>query len=177
MAMKKLFCMTLMILFSFLLGACAKATQQAAGPMINPGDRIGDFMITTGLEGKVFYSNSSNCPDQGDQKIFSCRVIVGHMFNITSGLYDEAFLSSIPAAKLNEAWSAYRYELFIEGQPVNLQAFGSIDINTPDYGVMRYWNIVIVTDKPGKITVHDAGTVAGQPFDHTTTYIYLPRFR
>jgi hypothetical protein len=175
--MKKLVCLALVVLFSVSLGACAKATLQSAEAMINPGDRIGDFMITTGIEGRVTYPTTGNCIDQGDQRTFSCRAIVGHMFNITSGLYDESIFSSTPTAKLNEDWLAYKYEAFIEGQSVNLKAFGYVDLNDPDHGLIRYWNIVIVSDKPGKITVQTAGTVAGDSFDNTTTYIYLPRYR
>jgi hypothetical protein len=34
-------------------------------------------------------------------------------------------------------------------------------------GTVRVWNVVIFTDKPGKITAHSTGVVGGDPFDYT----------
>ncbi len=47
--MKKPVYLTLIVLFVFILGACATATPQSSDEMINPGDKIGDFLITTGV--------------------------------------------------------------------------------------------------------------------------------
>ena len=44
--------------------------------------------------------------------------------------------------------------MFIEGRPVDLQAFGTTDFDNPMVGTVRVWNVVIVTDTPGKITAH-----------------------
>ena len=53
--MKKFIYLTLIALFSIIVGGCGKATQQPieatpnlSDQMINPGDKIGDFLITTG---------------------------------------------------------------------------------------------------------------------------------
>ena len=64
--MKKFIYLTLFALFSILGSGCGRATQRPieATPnlseqMINPGDKIGDFLITTG-EGKdiIFVTKS-----------------------------------------------------------------------------------------------------------------------
>jgi hypothetical protein len=38
--------------------------------------------------------------------------------------------------------------------------------------MMRYWNVVIAADKPGKITVHSKGSVGNKPFEDTSTYVF-----
>jgi hypothetical protein len=54
--MKKIVYLTFIVLFTTILGACVKATPQSIHKMINPGDKIGDFLITTGKESDVTYS-------------------------------------------------------------------------------------------------------------------------
>jgi hypothetical protein len=61
----------------------------------------------------------------------------------------------------------------INDRPVNLKAFGSIDRQHPTVGMMRFWNVVIGADKPGEITVHSKGVVGGDPFEDTTTYVFV----
>jgi hypothetical protein len=75
--MKKLTCLTLIVLFAVILGACNKATPQSSKEMINPGDRIGDFLITTGKEGEVTYTWELDCPQQGEGENYTCKVAVG----------------------------------------------------------------------------------------------------
>src|SRR5512136_765212 len=55
MTMKKPVHLTLIVLFVFILGACATATPQSNDEMINPGDKIGDFLITTGNSEDIIY--------------------------------------------------------------------------------------------------------------------------
>jgi hypothetical protein len=165
--MKKLTCLTLVVLFATVLGACAKATSQPSKEMINPGDRIGDFLITTGKEGEVTYTWELDCPQQGEGENYTCKVAVGTRVNISVGIYDDQY-----SGKLDENWSGHTYELILEGRPVNLQAFGSIDVTHPVVGKMRHWNVVIVTDKPGKIVLRDSGVVGGDSFESTMTYVF-----
>jgi hypothetical protein len=42
-------------LASIILAACAQAGSTRAEDSLNPGDTIGDFLITTGREKKVTY--------------------------------------------------------------------------------------------------------------------------
>ena len=80
------------------------------------------------------------------------------------GIYDD-YPSS--GKTLDEYWSEHTYEMVIEGRPVNLQAFGSIDIYHPVVGTIRLWNVVIVSEKPGKISARSTGVVDDDPFDNT----------
>jgi hypothetical protein len=176
MTMKKIACLSLVVLLAVILGACAQAAPQTAEDMINPGDKIGDFLITTGGEGNVNYWDQ-DCvkqENQGEEDVYSCKAIVGTNINLTTGLYDGT-VSSVPATatpKLLEDWSAFNYALFIEGRPVNLPAFGYIDVHHPVQGVIRFWNVVIVTDRPGEINIRESGVADGDPLKAATTYTF-----
>ena len=173
--MKKIVYLTLSMLFVIILGACAKATSQPTDEMINPGDKIGDFLITTGEEENVTYGFDLSCVKQGEGENYSCKAPVGTEINIATGIYDDT-VSSVPTTatpKLNEKWSSWNYLLFIEDRPVNLQAFGYIETLNPMVGVIRYWNVVIIASKPGEITIRDSGVIDSKPFESTTTYTFI----
>jgi hypothetical protein len=160
---RRLAYLTIIVLFATTLGACAQATPQASDKMINPGDKIGDFLITTGGNEGITYVSMIHCPFDQSTGIESCELTVGTKVNVGVGFYDD--LSS--GKSLDEIWSEHTDEMVIEGRPVNLQAFGSIDITHPLVGKIRNWNVVIVTDKPGKIAARSTGVVGGDPFDYT----------
>jgi len=167
--MKKLVYLTLTVLFAIILGACAKATPQPGDAMINPGDKIGDFLITTGGNEGITYVSTIHCPFDQSAGIESCELTVGTKVNVGVGFYDDDLSSG---KNLDEYWSEHTYEMVIEGRPVNLQAFGLIDITHPVVGKIRNWNVVIVTDKPGKITARSTGVVGGDPFDYTAVLTF-----
>ena len=166
--MKKLVFLTLIVLFAVIVGACAGATQEPTIEAINPGDKIGDFLITTGDEEVVASSFDQKCSKQGDEEKYICENIVGKDINASLGIYDDQY-----TGKLDELWSNHTYEMTINDRPVNLQAFGSIDRKHPTVGMMRHWNVVIVANKPGEITVHSKGVAGGDPFEDTTTYVFI----
>jgi hypothetical protein len=59
------------VLFASLLASCASSssTPTTAIEMINPGDKIGDFLITTGEEGDITYSWDLDCVKQGEESV------------------------------------------------------------------------------------------------------------
>ena len=154
----------LVILFSVILSACAKTTPDQVEGMINPGDKIGDFLITTGESEDVIYVSKLHCPYDSNTRIESCEQPIGTKINVGLGIYGD---STSGGKTVDEYWSEQIHEMYIEGRPVNLPAFGSIDFNNPVVGMVRVWNVIIVTDKPGKITAHSTGVVGGEPFDYT----------
>jgi len=164
--MKKLVYLTSIVLFAMILGACAKATPQPVQEMINPGDKIGGFLITTWEEGDVTYIWDVDC-DESNEANYSCKSTVGTKVSISAGIYDDT-----RSGKLDDYWSNHTYELFIENRPVNLQAFGFRDINHPAVGKMRLWNVMIIAAKPGDISFHDSGVVNGDPFGWNHTLIF-----
>jgi hypothetical protein len=170
MTIKKPVYLTLIVLFVFILGACTTATPQPVETpsqriegMINPGDKIGDFLITTGDGEDVIFVTKLHCPFDSSTETESCEQPVGTKVNVSQGIFADPSIGKT----LDELWSEQTHEMVIEGRPVNLQAFGSVDFSQPVVGTVRVWNVVIVTDKPGKITAHSKGVVGGDPWNYT----------
>ena len=160
-----------LVLLVLLLASCAAAVPlpDGANKPIEPGDKIGNFLITKGAEGEdIVYPWDSDCAKQaGAEERYSCKSAVGAKVNLSAGIYDETL-----TGKLDSIWAEHTYEISIEGRPVNLKAFGPIDVPHPQVVKMRAWNVVILTDKPGEISVHSKGVVHGDPFEDTTTYTF-----
>jgi len=167
--MKKILYLITIMLFAFILGACAKATPQPADEMINPGDMIGDFLITTSNDEGVFYTTNVHCPFDQATMTETCEIPVGTKVNSALGVYGDNYSGE----NLEVYWLDQTYEMTIDGHQVNLQAFGFIDITNPYVGKMRLWNVVIVTDKPGKITIQHSGEMAGESNEGTNVLIYI----
>ena len=171
--MKKFACLTVMILFGIILGSCSTATPQPnpATPqpvdeMINPGDKIGDFLITTSGDEPVIYTTQVHCPFTQSTLTETCEFPIGTKVNVALGVYGDS------VEKLDAYWSDQTYEMTIDGRVVNLQAFGSIDIPDPFVHMLRLWNVVIVSDVPGKIAIHHSGKMAGETSEGTNILVY-----
>ena len=173
--MKRFFCLLFITLVTVIMGSCAKVAPQTAEPTsqpiegaINPGDKIGDFLITTGGGKDITYvwNLHSECVKQGGVENYSCKVNTDTKMNVSWGVY-----ASINT-DLDTMWSEHTYKMFINDRPVNLEAFGSIDVRHPTVGPMRHWNVVIVASKPGEITVHTEAVVDGEPSEDTKTLTF-----
>jgi hypothetical protein len=163
MNMKKIASLTLVTLFVIILGACAKTAPEISEGMINPGDKIGDFLITTGDGEDVIFVTKLHCPYDSSTETESCEQPVGTKVNVSQGIFADPSIGKT----LDELWSEQTHEMIIDGRPVNLQAFGSVDFYNPMVGTVRVWNVVIVTNKPGKLTAHSTGVVGGDPWNYT----------
>lgn len=135
--------------------------------MTDPGDRTGEFLITKGGNGNVTYTWDLGCVKQGAGEEYACEATVGTKVNVSVGIFDDTL-----RGKLEDVWSGHTYKLSIDGHPVNLEAFGFIDVVHPKAGPMRHWNVVVLTDKAGAITIRDSGSVDGDPFESTMTYTF-----
>lgn len=161
--MKKLVALSLIVMCVVILSACSPTPQPTAKP-ITPGDKIANFLITTDNNADVIYQWKMSCAKQSAEKE-SCAATVGTGVNVSFGIYDDT-----RSGKLDSVWADHTYAMVIEDRPVNLQAFGSIDVTHPVVGKMRHWNVVVVTDKPGEITIQHSGQVHGEPFYQPLTY-------
>jgi hypothetical protein len=168
--MKRIVYITLFALLSIIIGGCGKVTQQPSEATpnlsdlkINPGDKIGDFLITTGEGEDIFFMSKVHCPYDSSTGIESCEEPVGTKVNVGIAVYDDDPSSG---KTLDEYWSEQTHEMFIEDRPVDLQAFGTVDFSSV-IGTVRVWNVVVTTAKPGKISAHSTGVVGGDPFDYT----------
>jgi hypothetical protein len=160
----------LLLALLFIIGcACAITSTQSRGAQINPGDRIGDFLITTGTGENSIFLTRLHCPFDGNTGTQTCNEPVGTMVNVGLGIFDN---DPFKGMTLNEFWSQQTCEMLIEGRPVNLRAFGSIDFFHPVLGTMRVWNVSINTDHPGTIAVHSKGMAGGDPFDNVAVLTF-----
>lgn len=162
--MKKKISSVLVVMLIVILSSCAQAGDEGT---VNPGDKIGNFLITTGVDEELVYGwDLDNYVQQGEEEIYSIELPVGTKMNVSSAVY------STGGTPLDDKWKGHTYKMFINDRPVNLEAFGPIDTTEAPVGAMRAWNVVITTTEPGEITVRSEGTVGGVPFGDTTTYIF-----
>jgi hypothetical protein len=169
MDMKRLTLIGFILLMAGVLIACAQPKPTESSEIIRPGEKVGDFLVTTGEEGNFTYGFDVDCSEEGSEQkaTNSCKSTVGDIVNITTGIYDDTH-----SGKLDEYWSKSNYQLFIEGRPVDLQAFGTLEYKHPVVGVIRFWNVVISTSKPGILTVNDSGVAGGDAFEYTSMYTF-----
>jgi hypothetical protein len=174
--MNKLVSLWIIILAVTMLAACSSGEPIQSGANvgslpIKPGDEVGDFTITNAGEEavqKVFaFWESDNCKQQANVEIYICQIATGERIVISPGIYSD--LSSGKA--LETIWEEHTYEMFINERPVDLAAFGSIDVTHPRVGPMRFYDIAIQADKPAEIVVRSKGVVHGEAIGDTTTYI------
>lgn len=166
--MKKLLVLKSILLLVTVVTACTGASVSTEPKLIEPGDKIGDFTVTTGVPGKFSYGFTIQCVEQEQGKSYTCNVPVGEAINVSTGIYDTS-----GSGKLEEVWAHSNYQMFINDQPVDLKAFGTVDYIHPQMGAIRFGNVVIITDKPGEITVRDSGLFDnGDPFSSTSMYVF-----
>ena len=152
-----------------VLGLLTACNGVSTASKIEPGDKIGDFTITTGVQGSFTYGFAVECSAPGQDNSYTCNANTGDVINVSTGLR-----GSTGSANLDAIWANSSYQLFIDDRPVNLAAFGTIDYNHPTAGMIRFGNVVITTDNPGSITVRDAGIYDnGDRFSSISTYIFL----
>jgi hypothetical protein len=165
--------MMLCILFSIAtLTSCAKTPQETevvATPtpidMIKPGDTINGVLITTGNEDSTFLFDLPWTKKDG---IDVCNITLGNSYNVIGSI-----AGSTPE-ELEEKWETYTETFTIEGQLVDLPAFGTIDfVHERTQLYMRAPNVVITSTEPVTLTIHDVFTFEGE----TTEYTYLVAFK
>ncbi len=177
--MKKSSSFLLIILTFLVLGDCGRIALKPVEPTptprkqaINPGDKVGSYFITTADENEVFYVTKTHCPFDNSTKTEFCELTVGTNVNVSLGTYED----NVPGGKsVDDYWSEQTFEMFIEGYPVNLEAFGYTDFTTRREGRVRVWDVVITADAPGTITAQTVGVVGGTPIDYTVVITFVER--
>jgi hypothetical protein len=160
--------LALLIFLVVLLASCAAAAPLPAGgdKPIEPGGRIGSVTVIKGEGDDILYQWDGVCPGGTDAEP-ACKARLGQQVNVSMGVFDDTH-----SGKLDSLWAEHTYEMSIKGRPVNLKAFGSIDVSRPLIAKVRAWNVVLVADKPGEITIHSKGVVGGKPITQTMTYTF-----
>lgn len=159
----------LVALGAILPASCKTIERQASAIPINPGEAIGKYQVRTHQGGEVRYGweLDTECVHGEGKRVNTCELPVGVWVNISVGIYDDS-----PSKTLDELWSEQTYIMMIDGRHVNLEAFGHIESDHPLAGVIRYWDVVITASKPVEVVVSSNGTVSGEAFEDTTTYVF-----
>jgi hypothetical protein len=131
-------------------------TLTSAKDLIEPGDKIGNFLIATGIDEEVMYVSKLHCPFDAKTGTESCEIPVGTKVNVSNSFYDP---NDRDGAGLDDIWARHTYKMSIEGRLVNLEAFGPIDTYHPVAGKLRNWNVVIFTNTPGTISIKGNSTL------------------
>ncbi len=176
MAVKKSSSLLLLILIFLVSGDCGGIGQRPKEPtpsltrqVINPGDKIGNFLITTAGDSDVFYISKTHCPFNNDTKTEFCELPEGTRVNVALAIFED----NAPGGKsVDDYWKDQTYKMYIEGYPINLEAFGVVNYTTRREGKARIWDVVVVSDQAGTISVQSTGVVGGNPFDYTAVVTY-----
>ena len=153
--MKKFVSLTLIILFVSILGACTKSKPKRIEGMINPGDEIDGMLFTTTDE--VDWDNSItflcdfSSSDDTNNRTAPCFTLPGNsvFFGNFSGVpYDNP-------EEADEPWQGIKSEVIFDGQPLNLPAFGYMEIELYDmeWKYARIWNLKVENITPGTHTI------------------------
>jgi len=168
--MKKLEVALFLLVFAILATACSGTTTSTASldALIEPGEKIGDFLITTGVQGNFTYPFDIPCTEPGENNTSNCEAPVGKAINISTGIYDKT-----GSGNLDQIWTKSNYQMFINDRPVDMKAFGIIEYEHPSIGIIRFANVTIIASNPGEITVRDTGLYDnGEAFESTSIYSF-----
>lgn len=141
--------------------------QSDGEPMLEPGDRIGGMIITTGVASAApLWAFCRPGPENDGVVTADChvpalsRLAIGHPFD-----WADPTLQALD-------WSALSWEMYLDGQLVNLEAFGIYHYAKPDlarppspfrevFRQMKVWNVVLVNPTSGRHTLHGSARAGG----------------
>jgi hypothetical protein len=169
----------LLLSFSLLIAAvisCQRVGQSRDNSLLKPGDEIGSMIITTGTyDSPPLWAFCSLIREDGHATSVDCQVPPLHRLAIghTLGVANPA-LQSLD-------WSALNWELSLDGQAIDLKAFGTNDFVRPDlapspslvrkiFRKFKAWDVILINPSPG---VH---TLAGTAYDEAETYTWMVNF-
>jgi LPXTG-motif cell wall-anchored protein len=130
----------------------------AAGTGLKPGDKVGGAVLTTGLQGSVVLPLA--CAGQRT----NCQLPPVAKLAIGPDWWTK------DQAHLDSSWPLLTWELDIDGQQVNLDAFGNVGELEPRKGApgapadtpvnypARVWDVVLLNPAPGPHTWHFVAT-------------------
>jgi len=145
-------------------------------PMLQPGEKIDDMVITTGVKNAYPLSAFCSATKENDHSIrvdcgelaFCANLAVGDTFGV---------MDLIPQSI---GWAELIWEMSVDGHPIDLEAFGVYDFVHPDlapspspirevFKVARDWNVVLVNPTPGMHTLRGQA----QSRDGAETYTWV----
>jgi enterochelin esterase family protein len=136
--------------------------------MIEPGERVGDMALTTaqnegGTEPQLFDFCDPYITESDPATITrECEVPAMPYYFIGYGIFADT------TSELDAQWPTMAWELILDGHPVNLAAFGTMDL---DWGQQfRFWNVVLENPTPGEHTIRYTFSEFGDPTDATWVF-------
>lgn len=173
--MKKHWLLSLSVLIA-VVTACQVETRPTDRSMLKPGDEIDGMIITTGAaKTPPLWAFCSPASENEGVVNTDCRVpqvselAIGHTFGLTD-----------PKLQTLD-WSALTWELFLDGQPLDLDAFGIHSYLVPGLAPhpspvrevfiqMKGWDVVLVNPTPGRHSLE------GLAYTEDDTYHWVANF-
>ncbi len=146
---------TLIVLSILFLTYCSKPTATPTPiDLIQPGDTVNGVLVTIGNEDSTF---GFDLPCTQKDNIYTCTTTFGNPTNVTGAVY------GFTPEEVQSKWDTFIYTVTIDGQPVDLPAFGTIDfVHEQTKLYMRAYNIVLIGTEPITLSVHDKGSVSDE---------------
>lgn len=145
---------------SILVTACTApaAWPQTQEEMIKPGDKIGEMTL------RPIKDESEQKPALKDYcSMFLAEVSEERTEECTVAFQPHIFLSNGIAANhpdyLERDWQRLSWQISINGKPIDLEAFGTIDKNEDH----RYWNILLDNPSSGPYELYTHVTTNDDP--------------
>ncbi|MFN8384850.1 MAG: hypothetical protein U0V48_03040 [Anaerolineales bacterium] len=167
--MKKLWLLSLTVLMA-VLTACQVETQPVDTSMLKSGDEIDGMIITTGAaRTPPLWAFCSPASENDDVVNTDCRVpqvselAIGHTFGLAN-----------PKLQTLD-WSELTWELTLDGQPVDLEAFGAYNFLVPDlapypspirevFRQVKGWDVVLINPTPGRHLLEGVAYTTGETY-------------
>lgn len=125
-------------------------------PMLKPGEKIDDMVITTGVEHALPLSAFCSATQENDHSIrvdcvepaVCANLAIGDTFGV---------MNLIPSSI---SWKELNWEMSVDGYPIDLEAFGVSNFVYPDlaprpspirevFKSSRLWNVILINPTPG----------------------------
>jgi len=156
--------------------ACQPITQSTDKLMLKPGDEMDGMIVTTGAaKAPPLWAFCPPTLENDGVLSVDCRVpqlprlAIGHAFGLAT-----------PALQTLD-WSALTWEFYVDGRPVDLEAFGVHNYVMPDLALhpspfreifrqVKAWDVILTNPTPG------AHTLSGMAYDEADAYTWTVNF-
>jgi len=174
--MKKFLLFTFSLLIAVVILAYQAIRLSPGDLKFKPGDKIESMVVTTGTaEAPPLWAFCS--PTRENDNIISVDCRIPPLPKLAIG---QPFDGADQALQASD-WSALTWELYLDGYPLDLEAFGSYHYVVPDlapspspirevFRQVKAWDVVLVNPTSGKHTLH--GTASTE----ADTYTWVVNF-
>jgi len=171
--MKKNISLSLIALLVIIFSACARNKSNNAEGVINPGDEIDGMVFTTADEIDWDLSLSFLCDFDSIEETDTSPTI--DCFSSPGSSVFFGNFSGIPynnPKEVDEPWNEIKSEVTFDGRPLNLQAFGymEIELYEAEWKYARIWNLIVDNIMPGRHIIQTKWEEADEI--QTNTYVF-----